>query len=57
MDKRVQIYYLYRMLQRFAPQCVFTTVEEMPHDEFESIEDINNYLLEHKEVTDFIKKE
>lgn len=29
---------------------------EMPHDEFESIEDINNYLLEHKEVIDYIKK-
>lgn len=28
---------------------------DMPHDEFESIEDINNYLLEHKEVIDFIK--
>ena len=26
-----------------------------PHPEFESIEDINNYLLEHKEVLDFIK--
>lgn len=25
------------------------------HDEFESIEDINNYLLQHKEVIDFIK--
>ncbi|MBI3142100.1 MAG: biotin carboxylase [Bacteroidetes bacterium] len=28
---------------------------EMPHDEFTSIEDINNYLLEHKEVIDYIK--
>lgn len=27
---------------------------EIPHDEFTSIEDINNYLLEHKEVIDFI---
>jgi hypothetical protein len=27
---------------------------EMPHREFESIEDINNYLLQHKEVIDFI---
>lgn len=35
---------------------VFSPSEELPHDEFESIEDINNYLLEHKEVTDFIKK-
>ena len=28
---------------------------EIPHDEFQSIEDINNYLLEHKEVVDFIE--
>ena len=25
---------------------------ELPHDEFQSIEDINNYLLQHKEVRD-----
>jgi len=29
---------------------------EAPHREFESIEDINNYLLEHKEVHDLIKR-
>jgi hypothetical protein len=29
---------------------------EMPHEEFESIEDINNYLLQHKEVRHFIKE-
>ncbi len=28
---------------------------EQPHPEFESIEDINAYLLEHKQVIDFIK--
>ncbi len=28
---------------------------EIPHPEFESIEDINNYLLQHKEVLDYIK--
>ncbi len=27
---------------------------EMPHDEFQSIEDINNYLLQHKEVIDYL---
>ena len=27
---------------------------EAPHAEFQSIEDINNYLLQHKEVTDLI---
>lgn len=34
---------------------VFSPEEEVPHDEFESIEDISNYLLEHKEVVDYIK--
>jgi glutathione synthase/RimK-type ligase-like ATP-grasp enzyme len=34
---------------------VFSPKEEMPHEEFQSIEDINNYLLEHKEVVDFIE--
>lgn len=29
---------------------------EQPHAEFTSIEDINNYLLQHKEVIDFIKR-
>lgn len=28
---------------------------EMPHDVFQSIEEINNYLLEHKEVADYIE--
>lgn len=30
--------------------------EEAPHAEFTSIEDIDNYLLEHKEVVDLIRK-
>ncbi len=34
---------------------VFSPKEELPHEEFQSIEDINNYLLEHKEVVDYIK--
>ena len=29
---------------------------EQPHREFEGIEDINNYLLQHKEVVDYIKE-
>ena len=29
---------------------------EQPHAEFQSIEDINNYLLQHKEVVDLIKR-
>src|SRR5699024_1459755 len=28
---------------------------EIEHDEFESIEDINNYLLEHKAVADYVR--
>src|SRR6056297_1863058 len=35
---------------------VFSPKEELPHDEFHSIEDINNYLLEHKEVVDIINE-
>ncbi|MEM6971628.1 MAG: biotin carboxylase [Pseudomonadota bacterium] len=27
---------------------------EIPHEEFQSIEDINNYLLQHKEVVDYV---
>ena len=33
---------------------VFTPDEEIPHDDFESIEDINNYLLQHPEVQDYL---
>lgn len=35
---------------------VFSPLEELPHEEFQSIEDINNYLLGHKEVKEFIEK-
>jgi D-alanine-D-alanine ligase-like ATP-grasp enzyme len=34
---------------------VFSPKEEIPHEEFQSIEDINNYLLEHKEVVEYLK--
>lgn len=34
---------------------VFSPKEKIPHDEFESIEDINNYLLQHPEVQEYIK--
>ena len=30
--------------------------QEMAHDEFESIEDINNYMLQHKDVIDHIER-
>ncbi len=35
---------------------VFSPKEEMPHDEFTSIEDINNYLLQHPEVKDYLNR-
>ena len=35
---------------------VFSPKEELPHDEFQSIEDINNYLLQHPEVVDYLNK-
>lgn len=34
---------------------VFSPKQEIPHDDFEGIEDINNYLLQHPEVQDYIK--
>ncbi len=33
---------------------VFCPKEKIPHDDFESIEDINNYLLQHPEVQKYI---
>ena len=35
---------------------VFSPKEEIPHDEFTSIEDINNYLLQHPEVQAYLNK-
>jgi len=35
---------------------VFSPKEEIPHDEFTSIEDINNYLLQHPEVQDYVNR-
>ncbi len=34
---------------------VFSPKNEVPHDEFQSIEDINNYLLQHPEVKQYIQ--
>ncbi len=34
---------------------VFSPKEELPHNEFQSIEEINNYLLEHKEVVEYLR--
>ncbi|CAM2005522.1 biotin carboxylase [Acanthopleuribacter pedis] len=35
---------------------VFVPKEQVDHEPFESIEDINNYMLQHPEVVDYIKK-
>ena len=35
---------------------MFSPKEELPHEEFQSIEDINNFLLEHKEGSGLISK-
>jgi len=29
---------------------------QLPHEEFQSIEDINNYLLQHKDVVDYVER-
>lgn len=34
---------------------VFSPKEEIPHNKFEGIEDINNYLLQHPEVQTYVK--
>jgi len=34
---------------------VFSPKEEIPHDDFEGIEDINAYLLQHPEVQEYLK--
>lgn len=34
---------------------VFSPKQEIPHDDFDGIEDINNYLLQHPEVQDYLK--
>src|SRR3989344_4361886 len=34
---------------------LFSPKEEVPHEEFQSIEDINNYLLQHPEVISYLK--
>src|SRR5262247_2607103 len=56
MDERVQHFKHICYLDCFDGRHpnVFTPSKQA-HGEFESIEDINNYLLEHKEVIDYIK--
>jgi hypothetical protein len=56
MDERVQHFKHINYIDCFDGRHPNVFVpKEAPHEEFESIEDINNYLLEHKEVVDYIK--
>ena len=56
IDERVQHFKYINYIDCFDGRHPNVFVpKEAPHEEFESIEDINNYLLEHKEVIDYIK--
>jgi biotin carboxylase len=56
MDERVQYFKHINYIDCFDGRHPNVFVpKEAPHAEFESIEDINNYLLEHKEVVDYIQ--
>src|SRR6476659_4806966 len=56
IDERVQHFKYINYIDCFDGRHPNVFVpKETPHEEFESIEDITNYLLEHKEVIDYIK--
>jgi len=56
VDERVQHFKYINYIDCFDGRHPNVVVpKEAPHAEFESIEDITNYLLEHKEVVDYIK--
>jgi hypothetical protein len=56
MDERVPHFKFINYIDCFDGRHPNVLVpKEAPHAEFESIEDITNYLLEHKEVVDYIK--
>jgi biotin carboxylase len=56
MDERVQHFKFINYIDCFDGRHPNVFVpKEAPHAEFQSIEDITNYLLEHKEVIDYIK--
>ena len=56
MDERVQHFKNINYLDCFDGRHPNVFVPpEVPHEEFEGIEDINNYLLQHKAVIDYIK--
>ena len=56
IDERVQHFKFINYIDCFDGRHPNVFVpREAPHGEFESIEDITNYLLEHKEVVDYIR--
>lgn len=56
MDEWVRNFWFINHIDCFDGAHPHTFVpEELPHDQFESIEDINNYLLSHKQVVDFVR--
>src|SRR5438093_3097420 len=57
IDERVQHFKYINYIDCFDGRHPNVFVpKEIPREEFESIEDINNYLLEHKEVIDYIER-
>jgi len=56
MDERVPHFKFINYIDCFDGRHPNVLVpKEAPHAEFESIEDITNYLLEHKEVVDYVR--
>jgi hypothetical protein len=58
LEKWISNFTLITYIDCFDGQCehVFSPKKVINHDEFRSVEDVNNYLLTHPEVIDLIKK-
>ncbi len=58
IDKWVNNFHFITYIDSFDGKYehLFSPKEEVPHEEFQSIEDINNYLLKHPEVISLINK-
>jgi hypothetical protein len=58
MDEWVRDFHFINYIDCFDGQHPHVFVpSEVPHRPFTSLEDINNYLLEHKEVVDYIRRQ
>ena len=56
MDEWVRNFWFLSYIDCFDGDHPHTFVpEELPHETFESIEDINNYLLGHKQVAELVR--